>query len=105
MAALAADVERFLADKPVEARPPSVTYRVGKFARRYRGAVLATAALTFVVLGGLAISMSEYTRAERARVEADRQRALADSSGLSPMSSARPRRLRHAKPTCSGTPP
>ena len=79
VAALAADVERFLADKPVEARPPSVTYRVGKFARRYRGAVLATAALTFVLLGGLAISMSKYPRAERARVEADRQRALADS--------------------------
>jgi len=89
VAALAADIERFLADQPVEARPPSVTYRIGKFARRYRGGVIATAALTIVVLGGLAISLSEYARAERARVEADRQRALADVQRAAAETSAR----------------
>jgi serine/threonine protein kinase/Tfp pilus assembly protein PilF len=42
--AFAADVERYLADEPVQACPPSVAYRLRKFARRNRRA-LATAAL------------------------------------------------------------
>jgi len=31
-----ADVERYLADEPVEAGPPSARYRLGKFVRRNR---------------------------------------------------------------------
>ena len=42
---LAQDVERYLADEPVQARPPSVAYRVRKFVRRNRGPVLAAAAV------------------------------------------------------------
>src|SRR5262249_15606680 len=38
---LARDVQRYLADEPVEARPPSASYRLGKFLRRNRGPVLA----------------------------------------------------------------
>src|SRR5204862_254306 len=41
--AFAADVHRYLADQPVLARPPSVPYRLRKFARRNRIAVLLTA--------------------------------------------------------------
>ena len=36
---LAADVRRYLDDEPVEARPPSAWYRLGKFARRNRAAL------------------------------------------------------------------
>src|SRR5262249_4319522 len=36
---LARDVERYLRDEPVEARPPSSGYRLRKFVRRNRGAV------------------------------------------------------------------
>ena len=77
VAAFAVDVERFLADKPVEARPPSAIYRLGKFVRRYRGAVSAAAVLLVVLLAGLATTTAQYFRAERARVEADRQRQYA----------------------------
>ena len=47
--ALARDVQRYLADEPVEARPPNRWYKARKFARRNRGPVLA-AALVFVAL-------------------------------------------------------
>ena len=39
--AFAVDVQRSLDDEPVQARPPSARYRVGKFVRRNRGPVLA----------------------------------------------------------------
>ncbi len=45
----ALDIGRYLANEPVEACPPSVGYRVRKFARRNKGA-LATAALFAVML-------------------------------------------------------
>jgi serine/threonine protein kinase len=45
----AADIERHLKDEPVEASPPSATYRLRKFARRYRGP-LAAAALAMIAL-------------------------------------------------------
>jgi WD40 repeat protein/serine/threonine protein kinase len=42
--AFAADVQRFLTDEPVQACPPSALYRLRKFVRRHRGAVLAAGA-------------------------------------------------------------
>jgi serine/threonine protein kinase len=46
---LARDVERYLADEPVLAGPPSARYRLRKFVRRNKGAVAAAA----LVLGAL----------------------------------------------------
>lgn len=46
---LARDVERYLNDEPVEACPPSVSYRFRKLARRHKG-TLATAALVAAIL-------------------------------------------------------
>src|SRR5881409_2914744 len=52
----AMDVQRYLADEPVLACPPSVGYRLGKFARRHRGAVaVAALVLFFLVLLGSGI--------------------------------------------------
>src|SRR5216110_288794 len=48
----AMDVQRYLADEPVEACPPSAAYRLRKFAQRNRGAVLAAAAVAAAVLLG-----------------------------------------------------
>jgi tetratricopeptide (TPR) repeat protein len=45
---LALDLQRYLADEPVQARPPSRAYRLRKFVRRHK-TVLATA----TVLGGM----------------------------------------------------
>src|SRR5262249_17435015 len=60
--AFAADVERYLADEPVLACPPSAGYRFRKFARRNRAA-LATAAVilvaTLVLAGGIGWTMQK----------------------------------------------
>jgi tetratricopeptide (TPR) repeat protein len=51
---LARDVERYLADEMVEARPASAGYRLRKFVRRNKGRVIAGgafAALLFLVVG------------------------------------------------------
>jgi serine/threonine protein kinase len=77
--ALARDLQRYLANEPVEAGPSSAGYRLRKLACRYRNA-LATAA-AFVLLLALAAAVSTYqavraTRAERV-VRAERDRAMA----------------------------
>jgi eukaryotic-like serine/threonine-protein kinase len=58
-AALVADVERYLRDEPVQACPPSARYRLRKFARRNKTAVVTGAVVCLAVLlavGGLAVS-------------------------------------------------
>src|SRR5262249_11418259 len=47
--ALAADLKRFLEDRPIVARRPSLLDRAAKWSRRYRAAV-ATAAVALVLL-------------------------------------------------------
>ena len=49
---LARDVERYLADEPVEAGPPSAAYRLRKFARRHpRGLITAAAFVGLLARG------------------------------------------------------
>jgi serine/threonine protein kinase len=67
---LARDVERYLADEPVQAGPPSAIYRFRKFARRNRVPLAALAAVGFALILGLVISAF-------ALVQANRQRKLA----------------------------
>ncbi len=71
--AFAADVERFLADQPVQARPPSAGYRLRKFARRNR-VTLATTALVLVavlaVAGGLGWGLWDAAARRRAAEQA-----------------------------------
>src|SRR5258706_4540326 len=49
----AMDVERYLADEPVQACPPSAAYRLRKFARRNKGPVLAVSLVTLALGGGV----------------------------------------------------
>lgn len=66
---LAADLDRHLRDEPVEAGPPTWTYRLGKFVRRRRGAVV-TAGL---VVGSLVLGLTgTLVNLGRAREEARR---------------------------------
>ncbi|HZN34275.1 MAG TPA: protein kinase [Pirellulaceae bacterium] len=51
---LARDLERNLNDEPVLARPPTARYRLQKFVRRNRGAVLAAAAVGVILLAATA---------------------------------------------------
>src|SRR5436190_7358990 len=48
--ALSQDVERYLADEPVQACPPSPGYRLRKFARRNKGPVLALTAIFLLLV-------------------------------------------------------
>jgi eukaryotic-like serine/threonine-protein kinase len=69
--ALAADLRRHLAGRPVEARPDSVAYRTGKLVRRHRVAVTAAALVLVSLLGGLAAALwqAREARAQAARAE------------------------------------
>src|SRR5437879_6140307 len=66
----AADVQRYLADEPVQACPPSAGYRLRKFARRNKGPVLAATILLLLLLGGIIGTSWGLVRAERARRDA-----------------------------------
>lgn len=71
---LAADIRRHLTHRPVVAGPPSMSYRLGKFVRRHRIAVVAGSAVALaLVLGtlGTSVGLLRATQAEqRARLEA-----------------------------------
>jgi eukaryotic-like serine/threonine-protein kinase len=61
--ALARDIQRYLADETVEARPPSAGYRLGKFLHRNKGPVLAASLILLAVLGGLTAVVAVEARA------------------------------------------
>ncbi|MEO0649510.1 MAG: tetratricopeptide repeat protein [Planctomycetota bacterium] len=77
----AADVQRFLDDEPVQAAPPSRSYRLRKFVRRNRLGVMSAAAIVLLFLAGSIGSGVGFWRAVEANaeldlaVEAERQRA------------------------------
>ncbi len=61
------EIQRFLINEPVDAGPPSATYRFRKFARRNK-VPLGVATLVFVVLLGAAVfSTRQYLTADAAR--------------------------------------
>jgi serine/threonine protein kinase/tetratricopeptide (TPR) repeat protein len=62
----AMDVQRYLADEPVQACPPSASYRLRKFVRRNKGALLAVAVVLLAVVGGIVGTTWQLLRAERA---------------------------------------
>src|SRR5262249_17306899 len=53
---LARDVERYLADEPVEAGPPGPRYRLSKFARKHRTALVTAAAFAILLVAGVVVS-------------------------------------------------
>jgi WD40 repeat protein/serine/threonine protein kinase len=67
---LARDLERYLADEPVEACPPSAGYRLRKFARKYRNALTVSAAFALLLVLGVVASTWQAVRATRAEGEA-----------------------------------
>lgn len=72
---LARDVGRFLAHEPVSARPPSVGYRVQKYARRHRVMLRVVGTIIFVLFGATVVSVEQAMVARRARATADEARA------------------------------
>ena len=70
----AADIQRHLAHEPVVAAPPSRAYRLRKFVRKHRGAVIAASLVLLALLGGLAAVAAVQTvaNARLARVAEER---------------------------------
>jgi eukaryotic-like serine/threonine-protein kinase len=69
--AFADDVSRYLAGRPVLARPDSATYRLRKFVGRNRIAVAASSAVALAILSGAAVALwqASVALAEQARAE------------------------------------
>ncbi len=76
---LAQDVERYLNDEPVEACPPSASYRLRKFARKHRAPIAVAASFLFLLVAAVIVSAWQARAARRAegRAMAERERALA----------------------------
>jgi tRNA A-37 threonylcarbamoyl transferase component Bud32 len=72
--AFADDIERMLNGRPVAAHPPSRRYRAGKFVRRHRSGVAATAIFALGILAalGLALWQGRIARHEAIRANAMR---------------------------------
>lgn len=64
-AAFAADVQRYLDDEAVEACPPSVIYRLRKFARRNKAGMVTAAVIGLVVLLAVGSLTVSYLRIEK----------------------------------------
>jgi len=75
---LAADIERYLAHQPIQARPPSLRYRVGKFVERHRAGVAAAAVVLLAVVAGVGAAGIGLVRARRAEALARVERARAE---------------------------
>ena len=71
---LAHDIDRYLHNQPVEARPPSTRYRLSKFIRRNKGPVIAAGLLLVVLVGGIIGTTTGFVLADRAR-ESESRRA------------------------------
>jgi tetratricopeptide (TPR) repeat protein len=73
-AALALDVERFLAGQAIAAHPPTRAYRLQKFARRYRVPILGAGLVLCSLLLGLALAIYGLHEAQLQRDAAERAR-------------------------------
>ncbi len=87
---LARDIQRYLADEVVEARPPSASYRLKKFVRRHKGQVIAASLILLALLAGIAGTtwgmieakqQEQFARAETAEKERARAAEAARAEG------------------------
>ncbi|WP_435005642.1 tetratricopeptide repeat protein [Tundrisphaera lichenicola] len=68
--ALARDIERYIAEEPVEAGPPGTAYRLRKFTRRHRKALVITGSFALLLILGTTISVRQAARATAAGLQA-----------------------------------
>ncbi len=73
---LADDVKRFLKDEPIEARPPSASYKFSKLLRRHPEAVMV--AMSFVAMMILTTGISVWLALKAATAEEELLQAIAD---------------------------
>jgi serine/threonine-protein kinase len=76
------DIDHFLKGEPLEARPDTLAYRLGKFAARNRRSVTA-ALLVFTLVAGLVVYFTARLAGERDRANRERETATAMNRFLS----------------------
>jgi serine/threonine protein kinase/tetratricopeptide (TPR) repeat protein len=76
---LADDVERYLRREAILARPPSLVYKLSKFAQRNRAAVLAVTAVVVALLAGSAIATWQAVCAMRSEAAAVAAKEVAEA--------------------------
>jgi hypothetical protein len=106
------DIQRYLNDEPVQACPPSVGYRLKKFARRNKVTLAAAAFVAAALLAGTgvatwqamrateaqAVAVAETEAKEMARAEESLQRQLAQTHAGSNQASRRNARAPEGEP-------
>jgi hypothetical protein len=84
--ALAEDVRRYLNHEPVTARADGLSYRARKFVRRYRTAVIGTAAAMLALIAATAFALVQMREAQlqrdQSRAQARRAERQAEFVGL-----------------------
>jgi serine/threonine protein kinase len=68
---LSADLQRYLRNEPIMARPATATYRVRKYAQRHKGLVAGVAAVFIVLVAGVIASTWEARQARTAAAVAN----------------------------------
>ena len=88
-AALADDIQRYLSQEPVLARPPSLGYRVQKFARRNKLGLATGLAFAAVLVAGTIVGISLARKAHREATRANATLSELRSSATAFFSEAR----------------
>jgi serine/threonine protein kinase/Tfp pilus assembly protein PilF len=76
----AADIQRYLNCEPVIARPPSLSYRVRKFASKHRVGVVAVSLVALSLIGGIIGTSLALARALKAEKSAEIRRQEAETN-------------------------
>ncbi len=73
------DIQRYLDGDPVEAGPPSASYKLRKLARKHRPALVTATAFALLLMSATAVSVWQAIRATRAEraAQAESSRAIA----------------------------
>lgn len=79
---LALELERYLYNEPISARPPSAKYRIHKFIRRNRAMVAAIAVVSVTLVASTVVSLRQAYRATSAEQEQNQLRVAAESAQL-----------------------
>lgn len=68
---LAADIQRYLEDRPITAKPASTSYQLQKFARRHKALVASVGIVFLVLVAATVVSLREAIKANRAAETAE----------------------------------
>lgn len=79
-AALALDIENYLHNEPVLACPPSISYRLRKYAMRHRTLISSAALVLLTAIIGVVFSIGYARKAYHAKLESDRSLLIAEGA-------------------------